>query len=107
MEARAMMEKLIKRESDYLAEQEVGTNEYNASLTRLTTLEEKLVELDKVKDDKKDQFLKQVFEGIKIVGGVALPIFGIVAITAQEREITYTSALKSLIGCFIPGKIKL
>lgn len=107
MEARAMVEQLIERENKYLAEQSVGTDKYNASLERLNTLEDKLVELDKVKSDKKDRIVKYVLEGVKVGGSIVLPVFGLVVITAQEREITYTSALKSLIGCFIPGKNKL
>ena len=107
MDARVIVEKLIESESKYLADQEVGTDEYNASLKRLSDLEGKLVELDQVNDDKKDRIVKYALEVAKITSSIALPIFGLVVITAQEREITYTSALKNLIGCFVPGKIKL
>lgn len=107
METRTMVEQLIERENKYLVEQTVGTDEYNASLERLLTLEAKLADTEKVRDDKKDRIVKYILEGVRVGGGIALPIFGIVAITAQEREITYTSALKSLIGCFIPGKNKI
>jgi len=107
MNARAIVEEQIERERGYLNQQEVGTDEYNTSLKRLMELEEKLVDLDKVKHDKKDKIVGYVFDGSKIVSGIVVPVFGLVVITAQEREITYTSALKGLIGNFIPGKFKI
>ena len=107
MNARAIVEQAIERERAYLDRQEVGTDEYSASLRRLMELEDKLVDLDKVKGDKRDKFVSYGFETVKILSGIAVPIFGLVVITAQEREITYCSALKGLIGNFIPGKFKI
>lgn len=102
--AREIVEKQIERESAYLDEQEVGTEEYNSSLERLCTLQDKLAELEKTDIRSKEEFKKFILEVVKVVGTIALPVFGLTVITAQEREITYTSALKSLLGCFTPGR---
>lgn len=107
MNARSIMEGLIARENEYLAKQTVGTEEYNASLERLSGLEEKLVAFDRVNDDKKDRAIRYVMEAIKIATGIVLPIVGLVVITAEEREITYRSALKGFINYFLPGKMKV
>ena len=106
MDARRVIEEQIERERTYLANQDVGTDNYNASLERLGGLEDKLISIDRNNDEKKDRKIKYAFEAIKISTGVIIPIVGLVVITAEEREITYRSALKGFINYFLPGKMK-
>lgn len=104
--ARDMIEKAIDRELEYFNEQEPGTKEYVESQDRLCKLHDKLAELDQNDIKSKDEFRKFITELAKIGVYVGLSVFGLTVITAQEREITYTSALKSLImSCFGPKKI--
>lgn len=103
--AKQIVEDMISRETEFFEKQEPGTDEYNESQERLSKLQDKLAELEKNDIKSKEEFKKFVLETVKVVGaGILLPVFGLVVITAQERDITYTSALRNLLGCFIPGK---
>ena len=115
MELKTLLYDDIEREHDYLSEQEVGSEEYNSSLKRLSDLEAKLFDLEKfesetamrneqMQDEKKDRLIKNIFEGVKIGSGIVVPIIGLVAITAFEKDDTFTSALKGYVNCFIPKK---
>ena len=95
---KSLLVKLIKREEEYLDSCEVGTEEYNESLERLTKLQEQL-------DAQKDQKSKIVVEGVKVAGGIVLPVIGWVVITAFEREDTLTTSLKKTVDCFLPRKL--
>lgn len=103
--AREIVEAAIERENEYFNKQEPGTDEYVDSQKRLCMLQDKLAELDKGDIETKGEFKKFILECVKIGVSIVIPVFGLVVITAQEREITYTSALKSLImSCFGPSK---
>ena len=115
MELETLLCEDIKRERAYLHEQEVGSEEYNDSLKRLGTLEDKLFDLRKfeaenaakqqqTKDEKKDRLTKNVMEGVKIVSGIVIPLIGLVCITATEKETTFCGALKEYTKLFIPKK---
>lgn len=116
MDAKYLLLKQIERESEYLAGHEVGTEEYNKSLTRLITLEEKLADLEKfefesvrkdqqIADEKKDRIVKNIIDGAKfVIGGVVIPVVGLVCITATEKDTTFTGALKEYTRFFIPKK---
>lgn len=109
MEVKTLMLEQIEREREYLSKQEVGTDEYVASLNRLTTQEEKLMELEKFEsnmaEEKKDRFIKNGIEIIKFgIGGVVIPVVGLICITATEKDTTFTGALKEYTRLFIPKK---
>lgn len=115
MKLRTLLEKQIEREREYLDKQEVGTEEYNNSTERLNKLEDKLADLEKfesenarkdlqMKDEKKDRWFRNINDGVKTVSGIAVPIIGLVIITAFEKNETFTSAAKGIINCFIPKK---
>lgn len=57
------------------------------------------------KDEKKDRFIRNVLEGVKVGSGIVIPIIGLVWITAAEKEITFTGALKGYASLFVPKKI--
>lgn len=116
MKLRTLLSEQIKRERTFLDECEVGTDEYNESTKRLNTLEDKLADLEKteaealrkdkqMREDKKDRFVKNVIEGVKVFFGVVTPFVGLVAITAFEKNDTFTSALKGYVNCFLPKKL--
>jgi len=88
---------MIEREREYYNSCPVGTEEYNASQERLKGLEKQLAELG-------DQASRTVIEGVKVAGGIALPIFGWVVITAFEKNDSLSTSLKKTIDCFIPSK---
>ena len=105
MNAETLLRERIEREYKYQKQHDVGSEEYNASMIRLNTLEDKLAELEKSKSEKRDRFVKNCIEGVKVASGVALPIFGFVVVTAFEKEDTITSALKGVVNCFLPKKL--
>lgn len=93
-----LLDELIQRERKYCDECAVGSDEYNKSMDRLAKLEEQ-------RHAQKEGTGKLVVEGVKVVSGVVLPVFGWVVITAFEKEDTLTSALKKTIDCFIPRRL--
>ena len=115
MKLRTLLNEQIERERTYLGDCEVGTEEYNESMKRLNTLDDKLADLEKteaeavrkdkqMREDKKDRLVKNVIEGVKVFFGVVTPFIGLVAITAFEKDSTFTSALKGYVNCFVPKK---
>ncbi len=152
MDLKSLLREEIKREHEYLEGQEVGSEEYSASWKRLSNLQDKLINLEKItsesevkgnqmeleikkfefeaehkrkltkleidkfefeteiknkqmNDDKKDRLVRTIIEGVKIGTGVVVPIIGLVWITAAEKEITFTGALKGYASLFVPKKI--
>ena len=90
--------KMIEREREYYEAQPVGSEEYNASQERLKGLEKQLAELG-------DQTSRTVIESVKAAGGIALPVFGWIVITAFEKNDSLSSSLKKTIDCFIPKRL--
>ena len=103
MKARLM--ELIEREKSHLAKQEVGSEEYCASLRRLMDLEKQLAELEVNEHDKKDKVVRNIYEGVKTASGIAIPLIGLVWITATEKETTFTGVLKEYTRYFLPKKM--
>ena len=124
MNETSLLDELIEREKEYLDEQEVGTKEYNDSLKRLTELESKRAErvkffeekearvehdmIERVKnyEEKKARMQQNIIEiGKFVVGGVIIPVVGLVCITATEKDTTFTGALRDYTRLFLPKKV--
>lgn len=116
MELKALLREQIEREIKHQRACEVGSEEYNDSLRRLGTLEDKLADIEKfesetvrkdvqMKEEKNDRLVKNIIEGVKVGGSIVLPIIGLVAITAFEKSETFTSSLKGFVNCFLPRKL--
>ena len=100
---------LIEREQNYFEGQKPGSEEYVNSQERLVKLNGQLMELGKAEaekeasaKDQKDKLIRNVLEGIKIGTGIILPIIGLVAITAVEKEITFTGSSREYTRYFLP-----
>lgn len=116
MNAKTLLTEQIEREREFMASQAVGTEEYNESLKRLISIEEKLAEVEQFESDsemktiqmaeeKKDRFIKNCIDvGKFVIGGVVIPVVGLVCITATEKDVTFTGALKEYTRYFIPKK---
>lgn len=96
---RTLLQGLIEREKKYLAEQETGSEEYVASLKRLMELEKQESE-----STKGERMYKNILEGVKVVSGIALPLIGLVCITATEKDTTFCGALRGYTQLFIPKR---
>ena len=106
MYSEKMLLELIENERAYFEDREVGTEEYNESLKRLVMLEEKLADLEKFKKEQKDKTAKNGIDiGKFVLGGLVVPVIGLVCITASEKDITFTGALKEYTRLFIPKKM--
>ena len=117
MAEKSLLDELIEREKEYLDKHEVGTKEYNDSLKRLTELENQRAEranelenrnAEKAKNDeeKKARMQQNIIEvGKFIVGGVIIPVVGLVCITATEKDTTFTGALRDYTRLFLPKKV--
>lgn len=88
-----------ERENAYLAEQEVGSEEYKASLQRLMAIKEAMNNPNNTK-----WVVETTIEGVKVASGVILPLIGLVWITATEKDITFTGALREYTKYFFPKK---
>lgn len=97
MKLKKLLMEQITREKEYLDKHEVGTEEYCKSMDRLNVLEDKLEKLN-------SESAKNLIEYVKIGTGVAVPIIGLVCITATEKDSTFTGALKDYTKLFIPKK---
>lgn len=115
MRTKSTLIELIEREEKFCKEQNVGSIEYKDSFYRLLDLKKELESLDnsefeherkerEMKENKKDRMIKNGIEIAKVGTSFVLPLIGYVAITAFEKEDTFTSSLKGLINCFIPKK---
>ena len=89
-----------ERENAYLAEQEVGGEEYKASLQRLMAIQEAMNN-----PNNKKWIVETSIEGAKVVSGVVLPLIGLVWITAAEKDISFVGALREYTKYFFPKKI--
>lgn len=98
-----LVTELIERERAYLAEQETGSPEYCASQKRLMDLE-KLAQEIRTGDVTWERIFKIALETIKVIGGIVLPIIGLVCITAAEKDIAFTGALRDYTKLFLPKK---
>ena len=106
---------LIEREQNYFENQKPGSDEYVDSQTRLMKLNAQLTELEKAEEDlklskdttakdQKNTLIRNVLEGVKVGSGIVLPIIGLVAITAVEKDTTFTGSLREYTRYFLPKK---
>ena len=102
---------LIEREQNYFEDQKPGSEEYVNSQARLMKLSSQLTDLEKSEaekeasaKDQKNTLIRNVLEGVKVGSGIVLPIIGLVAITAVEKEITFTGSLREYTRYFLPKR---
>ena len=95
--AKALVLEQIEREREYLNAQEVGSDDYNKSLSRLNDLNGILADLE-------DKHAKIAIDIAKVASGFVLTVGGIVFFTANERDMTYTGVAKDFIRTFVPKK---
>ena len=73
----------------------------NSQLTNLETAES---EKEASAKDQKNTLIRNVLEGVKVGSGIVLPIIGLVAITAVEKDTTFTGSLREYTRYFLPKK---
>ena len=102
---------LIEREQTYFENQKSGSEEYVNSQARLMKLSSQLTDLKKAEaekeasaKDQKNTLIRNVLEGVKVGSGIVLPIIGLVAITAVEKDTTFTGSLREYTRYFLPKK---
>ena len=80
-----------------------GELEISREKLELTKAELEVTKDVSVKEDK-DRLIRNVLEGVKVGSGIILPIIGLVAITAVEKDITFTGSLREYTRYFLPKK---
>ena len=120
---------LIEREQTYFESQKPGSEEYVDSQSRLMKLSSQLADLEKTETElktteeklelskaelevtknvsvkeNKDRLIRHILEGVKVGSGIILPIIGLVAITAVEKDTTFTGSLREYTRYFLPNK---
>lgn len=118
MKNKDLLMKELERMQKYCDHCNIGTEEYDDAFDKLMRLRKELAELEKneaeidrknreLADAKKDRRVKNVLEGVKIVGtGIVMPCIGYVVVTAFEKDDSFTSSLKRVVDCFVPKGIK-
>lgn len=115
MNGRELVMSRIEKELEYLETVEIGSEAYSAAAKRLDALNAQLIELDKndaeldvkkqqSKTDRIFQIVRTAGEVVGVVGGLVLPVIGLVCITATEKETTFTGALRDYTKLFIPKR---
>ena len=108
MDSKTRLVEQIERERKYLAGLTVGSDEYEKSLERLMKLEELVSDQEQkqkqMSEERKDRIVKNILDGIKTTSGIALPLIGLVWITATEKETTFTGVLREYTKYFLPKK---
>ena len=97
MGSKKRLNELVKIERDHFDTLTVGSPEYAESQERLMNLEKQITAFD-------EGVGKTVIEGVKVVGGIVLPVFGWVVVTAFEKNDSLTSSLKKTVDCFLPKR---
>lgn len=101
MRSKTILMEQIERERTYLAGLKTGSLEYADS-------QERLLELEKQLAVQEDALARTIIDSGKLatgmITGFVLPIIGLVWITASEKEITFTGALRDYTKCFLPKK---
>ena len=98
MNSKNLINECIERERAYLNAQEIGTKEYNESLSRLNTLQDKLI-------DQEDRFVKNVLEASKFaIGSVVVPVVMTLVVLKFEESGSVTTAMRNWITGIIPKK---
>ena len=72
--------------------------------SQLTELEKAEAEKEASAKDQKNTLIRNVLEGVKVGSGIILPIIGLVAITAVEKDTTFTGSLREYTRYFLPKK---
>lgn len=97
---------LIERERRYIDTLKTGSDEYVKCMERLMELERLVSEFEKIEIEKeqsrKSRRMGTIIEWAKIVTNIILPLIGLVVIIAEEREITFTGAMRDITKCFLP-----
>ena len=117
MDSKTLLLEQIERELKYVNDRVIGSEEYNDSLDRLIKLEERLAEIEKseaeltlrqrqLDEDKKDHLTKNLIQiGTVVLTGLVMPTAGMIAITAFEKDCTFTTALRGYVNYFLPKKL--
>lgn len=117
MKNKELLMKQLEREQKYCDGCNIGTEEYEESFKRLSSLRKELADLERneaenerrnreMAETKKDRIVKNTLEGIKIIGGgIIMPCIGYVVVTAFEKDDSFTTSLKKVVDCFIPKKM--
>ena len=102
---------LIEREQTYFESQKSGSEEYVNSQARLMKLSSQLTDLEKAEaekeasvKDQKNTLIRNVLEGVKVGSGIILPVIGLGASTAVEKDTTFTGAVREYTRDLLPNK---
>ena len=98
MRSKTILMEQIERERTFLAGLEPTDEAYDAAANRLLDLEKQLFEQE-------DRLVDTIINVVKVVGtGIAMPVFGLIWITATEKEGTFRGVLKDYTKYFFPKK---
>ena len=100
---------LIERERRHIEKLDIGSDEYVKCMERLMELERLVSEFEKIEIEKeqsrKSRHMGTAIEWAKIVTNIVMPLIGLIAIIAAERDITFTGAFRDVTKCFLPKRI--
>lgn len=103
MEIEKMAFEAIEKGFDELKKRQPGTDGYDQTVNSLTKLMDRTIEIDKLnieheekevqmKEDKRDRIVKNVLNGVGVVGGLAVTVWGACKSWKFEETGTITSS---------------
>lgn len=114
MSLRTQIRDEVQSQLEELHKMGVGTDEYRNTVDGITKLADRVIEMDKLdnerqiqaelnekelelkeaqlKEDKKDRIIRNCLNGISIVGGIAVAVWGTIVSINFEREGTFTTS---------------
>lgn len=103
MKIEKMAHEAIEEGFNELKEMKKGTDEYDQTVNSLTKLMDRAIEIDKLnveheekevqmKEDKRDRIVKNVLNGVGVVGGLAVTVWGACKSWKFEENGTITSS---------------
>ena len=115
MRSKSVLMTLRQREMEFLDNAQAGSEEYIAAQKRLISIEGEIFKREQAEEDavrkqkeskseRRRRICNSITESVDVAGKIALPVFGIVAVIAAERDIVFGSALKDIVKCFIPKR---
>lgn len=93
MDTKNQFREEIGNELEELKKMELGSDEYKTTVDGVTKLADRMIELKKLDDERIDRIVKNCLQGVGLVTGIGLTVWGTVVSMKFEKTDSFTSLL--------------